>query len=302
MAVSGDSKLTAIPVWSAAIIHGWFILFSLFCVVPFLFVLSGSFTDETALTVEGYRLIPAEFSLSAYRYVLERPDALIRGYLVSAIVTAAGTAFALFVSTLLGYAITRKDYSYRNATSFYIFFTMLFSGGLVPWYILIVNYLHLGDTLFALILPYTVIPMFVLFLKGFLSGIPHELYESAKIDGAGEWTIFVRVVLPLSKPGLATVGLFYALHYWNDWYLSLMFIDNNKLIPLQAILYRLMNDIDFLTKNAVVAASVGVDFSRLPSETARMATAVLAAGPMLVVFPFFQKYFVKGLIVGSVKE
>ncbi|WP_246218325.1 carbohydrate ABC transporter permease [Litoribacterium kuwaitense] len=185
-------------------------------------------------------------------------------------------------------------------TTFYIFFTMLFSGGIVPLYILVTQFLHLGDTIWALILPYLVNPFFVLIMKGFMDQVPFEIVESAKIDGAGEWRIFFKLIIPLTTPALATVGLFTSFLYWNDWWLGLLFIDDQDLVPLQLLLYRIMNTIEFLSNN-MHSANVSIDMSQFPSLSARMAMAVLVAGPMLFVFPFFQRFFVKGLTVGSIK-
>lgn len=273
---------------------------STFFIIPLLYIVSISFSRELDLTEFGYRLLPMHPNTLAYNYIFSNPKQLINSYMVSIIVTIAGTVLSLLVTAMLAYPMSRKDYRYKNATSFFIFFTMLFSGGLIPWYILITNYLHLKNTLLALILPYCVLPWFVLLMKGFLSALPMEIFESAKIDGSSEMRIFFLIVLPLSKPALATLGLFNLLMFWNDWWLSLLFIDVDKLLPLQYLLYRIMSNLEFL---ATQAASSGLNFNLkdFPNESARMAICVLAAGPMLFVFPFFQKYFVKGLTVGSLK-
>lgn len=236
----------------------------------------------------------------AYHFLLQSPKQLLTGYSVSIMVTVFGTALSLVLTAMLAYAISRKDFRGANTISFIIFFTLLFNGGLVPWYILIKKYLHLDNSLLALILPYVIAPWHVLLMRGFLSEIPLSLIESAKIDGAKEWRIFAQIVLPIAKPAMATVGLFIAFIYWNDWWLAMLYIDNEKLVPLQYMLYRIMNNIQYLSSH-VKPGTVNIDASQFPNESARMAIAILAAGPILIVFPFFQKYFVKGLTVGAVK-
>lgn len=282
------------------IIHIWFTLFSLFCVIPLMYVISISLSKESDIATEGYRLIPKTFTTFAYSYLLHSPKQLITGYSVSLTVTVVGTALSLLLTAMLAYVLSRKDFIASNTLSFIIFFTLLFNGGLVPWYILIKKYLHLDNNLLVLMLPYAIIPWHVMLMKGFLSEIPMALIESAKIDGAKEWRIFYQIVLPIAKPALATVGLFIAFIYWNDWWLAMLYIDNEKLIPLQYMLYRIMNNIQYLSNN-IKPGNITVDISQFPNETARMAIAVLAAGPILIVFPFIQKYFVKGMTVGAVK-
>ena len=277
------------------------ISFCLFCIIPMILVISVSFSDDIELTKNGYKLIPAKISLAAYKYIFKHPEQLLNSYMVTIIVTVAGTVLSLLITAVLAYVISRRDYRYKNITTFYIFFTTLFNGGLVPWYILITKYLHLNDKIFALFVPYMVNVFFVLLMKGFLSNLPASIFESAKIDGASEYRIFFRIVIPLSKPGLATIGLFYALLFWNDWMLPLLFINNNNLVSLQYMLYKIMSSIDFISMMTMSRANVSVDFSKIPDYSARMAMCILAAGPMLFTFPFFQKYFVKGLTIGSLK-
>ena len=291
----GISRFTTI------ILNFFFILVSILFVIPFLYVVAISVTPESLVYTEGYRLFPTELTTLSYELIFRNPGILLNAYKISIVVTLFGAAFGLLISTMLAYQLTRKDFKYRNAVSFFVFFTMLFNGGLVPWYLVVTKILHIQDTLLAMVLPYSVVPIFVLFLKGYLSSIPMELYESAKIDGCNEFKTFFLIAIPLSKPGLATVGLLFTLMYWNDWFLSLMFIDRNDLVPLQAMLYRLMNNVDFLTRNAGKMTGIKIDINKLPSESLRMAVMVVAAGPMLFIFPFFQKFFIKGLTVGSVK-
>lgn len=277
-----------------------FILLALFCVVPILYILSASLSDEIQLTKEGYSLLPRGFSLEAYKYILESPKPIINAYGVTILVTLGGTAVSLLVTTMLAYVIARKDFKMGRVFAFMIFFSMLFNGGLVPTYIMLTKYYHLKDTIWALIFPYIIMPWHVFLMKGFLADIPTSLIEAAKIDGAGEVKTFFKIIVPISKPALATVGLFIAFTYWNDWYQSMLYIDSPDINSLQFYLYRIMNNIQYLS-TSMQAGNISIDIASLPSETARMALCILAAGPMLVVFPFFQKYFVKGLTVGAVK-
>lgn len=273
---------------------------SICILIPFVLVLSISFSDERAIFTEGYRLIPSEFSFLAYEVILKSPETLIQAYGVTIFVTVFGTIASLLLTAMIAYTVSRKDYRYRGITTFYIFFTMLFSGGIVPLYILVTQYLNIGNTIWALILPYLINPFYVLIMKGFMDQVPFEIVESAKIDGASEWQIFFRLIIPLTTPALATVGLFTSFLYWNDWWLGLLFIDDQDLVPLQLLLYRVMNTIEFLSNNMDMT-NVSVDLTQFPSLSTRMAMAVLAAGPMLFIFPFFQRFFVKGLTVGSIK-
>lgn len=277
-----------------------FILLALFCVVPILYILSASLSDEIQLTKEGYSLLPRGFSLEAYKYILESPKPIINAYGVTILVTLGGTAVSLLVTTMLAYVIARKDFKIGRVFAFMIFFSMLFNGGLMPTYIMLTKYYHLKDTIWALIFPYIIMPWHVFLMKGFLADIPTSLIEAAKIDGAGEVKTFFKIIVPISKPALATVGLFIAFTYWNDWYQSMLYIDSPDINSLQFYLYRIMNNIQYLS-TSMQAGNISIDIASLPSETARMALCILAAGPMLVVFPFFQKYFVKGLTVGAVK-
>ncbi|NGZ74126.1 carbohydrate ABC transporter permease [Saccharibacillus alkalitolerans] len=278
-----------------------FTLLSLAVVLPFVLVISVSLTDEKSLTEFGYRFIPETFSLEAYRYMLDSPEVLLRAYGVTLTITVVGAALGLLLTAMTAYVISRTDYRYNRITTFYVFFTMLFSGGLVPTYILITQYLHLKDSLLALILPILLSPFNIMVMKGFMSKIPLEIIESAKIDGAREFRIFFRIVLPLSLPALATLGLLISFTYWNEWFNAMLYIDDPNKVPLQLLLVRTLNSIEFLTSNSEFTQQLGIDLSAFPNNSARMAIAVLAGGPMLVIFPFFQRFFVKGLTVGSLK-
>ena len=268
-------------------------------VIPIIYVISISLTSEKDIVLYGYQLIPAHIDFSAYKYIFESPELILNAYGVTIFVTIVGALLSLLVTTMLSYAISRKDYRYGRISSFLIYFTMLFNGGLVPWYILISRYLQLRNNILVLIVPYLVSAWFVFLMKGFLRSIPTEIFESAKVDGAKEFRIFFNIVLPLSKPGLAAVGLFISLVYWNDWWLAMLFVDNQKLLPIQYMLNRIMSNLSFLQSE--LAKNVQINLVDFPSESARMAMCVMAMGPMLFAFPFFQKYFTRGLIMGSIK-
>ena len=283
------------------IFNGVFILLAIACVFPLLLVVSAAFTDETSLAIEGYKLWPSKFSLEAFSYIFQSPKQILMSYGVTIFVTVAGTIGGLLVTSMLAYVIARKDFKFSRVLSFLIFFTLLFNGGMVPSYIMISRYYHLKDTILALILPYIVIPWHVFLMKGFFADIPMSLIDAAKIDGARELCVFFKIITPVSKPAFATIGLLTAFTYWNDWWLSMLYIDDSKLTSIQYYLYRIMNNIQFLA-TSMQAGNISIDIGNLPNETARMALCLLAAGPMLVIFPFFQKYFVKGLTVGAVKE
>ncbi len=280
--------------------HGVMIIFCLICLIPLILVISISLSSETDIIKYGYNIIPKNITLFAYRYLFINPAQLIRSYIVTITVTVFGTILSVITTTSLAYVTTRKDYPLANKTSFFVFFTMLFSGGIVPWYILVSRWLGLSDSILALILPYAVISWYVLIMRGFFMDLPFSVIESAKMDGASEYRVFFRIVLPLSKPGIATVALFYALVFWNDYWLSLMFINRSNNVSLQLLLYRIMSTIDFLNSTLAISSGITVP-ADLPNLSARMAICIIAAGPMLFVFPFFQKYFVRGITIGAVK-
>ena len=273
-------------------------LFALICIIPFFLIIASSFTSESYIIKNGYVLWPKEFSLTAYELIFKNPAKSLRAYGVTAFVTITGTALSVFINAMTGYVLQRKDFKWRNIFSFYFFFTTLFSGGLVPWYILCVKTLHLKNTIWVLIIPTMVSVWNIILVKGFMGGIPGEITESAKIDGAGDFRIFVKLILPLSKPVIATIGLFTALAYWNDWYMCMLFIDKKELFDLQYLLYQLMGSIKALRE---IASQTTVSVSSMPIESTKMALTIVATGPIILVYPFVQKYFVKGLTLGSVK-
>ena len=282
--------------------HVLLIVLCVFCVGSFLLVLGSSFQSESEIQKIGYRMIPHEFSLEAYKAVFMSPGMILDSYMVTIITTVVGTIISLCISASAGYVISRKNYRYRKILSFFIFFTMLFNGGLVPTYILMTQWLHLKNTIWALILPLVVNAWYIILMRGFFQGIPDSIMEAARIDGASELRIFFGIVLPLSKPVLATIALFYALAYWNDWYQSLLYIDNQKLYKLQYLLMQILKKSQFLNSAAGQAVmGTGASTADMPTLNLRMAMCVVAVGPLLIAFPFFQKYFVKGITVGSVK-
>lgn len=279
--------------------------FALACVFPFLFVVIISFTDEQALLQQGYRIFPDQWSSYAYSYIFRTGDQLFRSYGVTVFITVVGTLLTIFMTTLYAYAISRKNFKFRGFFSFYAFFTMLFSGGLVPSYIVVTQLLDLKDTIWALILPMSLNAFYILVLRTFfITMIPDPVIESGKIDGAGEFKILLRLVLPISLPGIATIALFSTLGYWNDWFNALLYIDSNHLVPLQSLLMRIETSMQFIISNSSLLNSGQSRemLQSLPQDTSRMAMVVLATGPIVLAYPFFQRYFVQGLTIGAVKE
>ena len=274
------------------------IIFTLLCVIPFLLVISGSFTDEGSIHVDGYRFIPKKFSLNAYRVAFAMPANIIRAYGVTGTVTVVGTLVGLFIICMTAYALQRPQFKYRNAFALYFYFTTLFSGGLVPWYILMVRYLHLKNNYLALLFPAMLTVFDIIIMRSFMKSIPEALAESAKIDGAGEFRIFAQIFLPLSKPALATVGLFIALRYWNDWYASMLFITQKEKYSLQFYLYSMLTQMEFAANDA---KSAGIVMEQYPAESFKLAMTIVATGPILLLYPFVQKYFIQGMTVGAVK-
>lgn len=281
------------------IIHIILILCSLACIIPIILVVTISVMHENDILLGGYSLIPKNATLNAYITIFSNAKQLISSYATTIGVTVVGTLVGIWLTATIGYVITRKDYALRKQLSFFVFFTMLFSGGLIPSYILISKWLNMRDTYFALFVPGLVSAYNILLMKGFLQNLPTSLIEAAKIDGASELKIFVSIIMPISKPAFATVGLFMAFAYWNDWMASFLYIDTDSKIMLQYMLVKVMKNLQFL--NSPEAMSYGIPAQDIPTYSARMAMCVIATGPILLVFPFFQKYFVKGLTLGSVK-
>lgn len=276
-------------------------LVAIICLIPFLMVVVGSFTAEKEIIANGFSFFPKELSLEAYKTALKEPMAILRAYGVTASLTVIGTAIGLFIVAMTAYVLQRKDFKWRNKVSFFFYFTTLFSGGLVPWYILMVKYLGLKDSYLSLLLPPLLSVFNIIIMKSYMSGIPQALTESAKIDGAGDFTIFMKVILPLVKPALATIGMFIALGYWNDWYNSMLFINNENLYSLQYYLYKIVNNIEAYKTILAQNSSAVSGAIEMPSESLKMALTVIVTGPIILVYPFIQKYFVSGVTIGAVK-
>lgn len=283
---------------SQVALYGILTLISVLWIIPVLFIFSLSVTPETSLSEVGYRLIPKEITFDAYTYIIKNPAQILNSYKISIIVTVIGTVAGLMFTTGIAYAMSRKDFKLGKHITRFVMFAMLFHGGLIPTYIVVTQVLHLGNTLWVLILTMLVSPWNIFLMKSFLSSIPTELLEASFIDGATEYQTYFKVVFPLAKPGLATVGLLILFSYWNDWYQAMLYIDNMDLVPLQLLLYKIISNIQFVLQNSFYLASEGGSF---PTIAARMATCVIAIAPMLLAFPFFQKYLAKGLTLGSVK-
>lgn len=283
-----------------------FILTALFTVIclltifPFLLTVSVSISNEGDIVKYGYSVFPKNIDFSAYKYIFRNYWTILNAYKVTAIFSFSAMFLGVMLMSMIAYALSRKDMKGGNVISFFLYFTMLFSGGLVPTYILITQYLHLNDTIWVYILPGLISPWYVFMIRTFFKNIPEEIIEAVMLDGASEFTIYSKIVVPLSKPVLATVALFTFLAKWNDWYNSMLYINDESLISLQYLLQRIMQNITLLQENSMNMSSF-LDDMKIPSETVRMAMAVVVAGPALLIFPFFQKYFVQGLTIGGVK-
>jgi putative aldouronate transport system permease protein len=286
-------------------IHLFFILACFTFVLPMILVISISFSSELSVTAvnAGYSLIPKEFSLDAYKMAFANPDAIKNAYILTASQAILGTALALLVIGMVAYPLSRRNFAYKGVITFIIFFTMLFGGGMIPTYIIYTQWYHLGDSFWVYILPGLAGGAWnTLVVRTFFKGLPESLFESAKIDGAKELTIFFRIALPLSKAVFAAIGFMMMVGKWNDWGTSLIYIRTHKLYTLQYLLQRILNEADFLNgliENPI--PGINVNQMKRPTETLRYAMCVIAAGPMLIAFPFFQKYFSKGLTIGAVK-
>ena len=284
------------------IIHIFLVLMALAAILPVWVLVAGSITGEQELILEGYSLIPKTFSMDAYKYLLNKASEIFRAYGITVFITVVGTAVSLFITPLLAYPLSRKDFKARNIFSFLVFFTMLFNGGIVPSYIMWTRIFHLKNTITALILPGLLMNGFnVILMKNyFAQNIPVELIEAAKMDGAGEFKIFFQMVLPLSLPIMATVGLFVGIGYWNDWTNGLYYVTDARLYSLQNLLNRILQDGQFLSSSTMSNAGVSA-MTQMPSVSIRMAISVIGILPIMILYPFFQKYFVKGIAVGAVK-
>lgn len=282
--------------------HLFLLLLSVSVVVPFLIMLSSSFSDETAVLAHGYSLFPREFSLDAYQYILSDSTTVLRAYGVTIFVTVAGTAASLLITTMFAYVLAQERLPFGRLMMFLVIVTMLFSGGLVPTYYIYTQIFHIKDTIFALIVPNLMMSAFNLILvrNYFRTSIPQAIIEAATIDGCSKFMTFVKVVLPLSLPIIATIGLMTALAYWNDWTNSLYYMNSSKYYSVQQVLRLMIDNVSYLQEMGV--STSGVENAQIPLTTVRMAIAVVAVVPVMIAYPFFQKYFVKGITIGAVKE
>jgi putative aldouronate transport system permease protein len=296
-------QMMSISLPANAALNLFFIVYTALCILPLLLVVAVSFTEEKTVYSVGYRFIPTQLSTKAYEFVFSSVDQVMRAYGVTFLVTVVGSLTSLLFTSMLAYVLSRKDFRYRKALTFYVFFTILFSGGFVPWYVICVRLFRLKDTFWALILPYLLNGWYVIIMRTFYStNLPDEILESARIDGSGELRTFFSIVTPLAVPGLATIGLFNVLTYWNDWWLPLTLITNDKLYNLQYLMYKVELDIQYLkTARQSMGALALKELMAIPSETSRMAMAIIAIGPIVMAYPFFQRYFVKGLTIGALK-
>lgn len=280
-------------------------LIALVCLVPFIMVLSGSFSSEAAITQNGFSILPQDFSLEAYKTIFKEPNVVFMAYATTIGLTLVGTALGLLLQTLTAYVLSRKDFDWRNGFSFFFYFTTLFNGGLVPYFVLMTNTLKLKNNYLALLLPLLFSVYNLLIMKSYITALPESLIDAAKIDGCGEFRIFYKIVVPLIKPALATVGLFIALAYWNDWYNAMLYINDSSknMYPLQYFLYKQVNNIEAYKKlisNNALSSSV-VSAVSLPTQTLKMALTIVVTGPIVLAYPLVQKYFVQGITIGAVK-
>lgn len=279
-------------------------ILSLLSLIPFIFVIIISLTDEESLAMNGYRFIPEKWSLHAYQYIIDAGESIIRSYGVTILVTVVGTLLGLFLIGTYSYALSRRTYAFRSFFTKVITVPMLFSGGMIANYLIVTKVLMLKNSVWALILPLAMNSFNIIVMRTFFkTSIPDSVVESAKIDGASEWRLFFKIVIPMALPGLATIGLFLTLGYWNDWFNAMMYIDNQDWIPLQYLLIKIESSIDFLANNKAMMGVEGIQATaNMPKETIKMAIVVISTLPIIFAYPFFQRYFVNGLTIGAVKE
>ena len=276
---------------------------AILCLIPFIMIVSGSFSSEAAINKNGFSLLPQDFSLEAYKTVFRDPSVVFRAYATTIGLTGVGTVVGLLLQTMTAYALARKDFEWRNKFSFFFYFTTLFSGGLVPYYILMTNTLGLRANYLALLLPLLFSVYNLLIMKSYIMALPESLIDAAKIDGCSEYRTLFQIVIPLIKPALATVGLFIALAYWNDWYNAMLYIKKEEMYPLQYFLYQKINGIEAYKKllaNGNVSGDV-VSAVSLPTQTLKMALTIVVTGPIVLAYPLVQRYFVQGITIGAVK-
>jgi len=296
-------RLNMVSRKTEAVFHLILGIFALACIIPFIFVIIISFSSEDSIRQVGYSFSPSAWSLDAYNQVFNLGDALWRSYFNSFFITIVGTVASVTMCVLYAYPLFRKDYKFRGFFSFLSFFTMIFGGGLIPTYIVCKNLLGMSNNYAALIVPMLVSPFNIIIMRTFFqTSVPFDLIEAATIDGSGEYTTLVRIILPIVKPGIATVALLTALGYWNEWFLCLLYVTKRELYPLQYLLMEMQRNAEFLARNSsMIGASGASAIASLPSQTMRMAVVVFIVLPIACAYPFFQRYVVAGLTIGSVK-
>lgn len=296
-------KLNSVSLPAEIVIHIVFVLFCLLCIVPFVFVIIISFSSTDSIRQLGFSFTPNSWSLEAYKYLGDLGQQLWLSYFNSFFVTIVGTILSVLMCVLYSYALFRKDFKYRKFFTFFSFFTMLFGGGLAPTYMVCKQLLGLSDSYAAIIVPMLVNPFNIIVMRTFFqSSVPEELIESAAIDGSGEYNTLFKIIVPIAKPGIATIGLLNALAYWNEWFIPMLYIRDNRYIPLQYLLQRMQQNVEFLARNAsMLGAEASKLATQLPSDSLRMAIVVLIVIPIACAYPFFQRYIISGLTIGSVK-
>ena len=305
-AVSGDtlSRLNRIHPVTNALFNIMFLIVALACFLPIIFIFMISITDNDIIRKEGYQIFVTArtFSNSAYSYLWSQRQTILNALWVSIYVTVIGTVAGVILTALMGYVLSRTEHKLNNVLTILVFIPMVFGGGMTAQYVINSQVLHLSDTMWILILPLAVSSFNVTIARTFFrTTIPDGIIESAKIDGASQWTGFFRIILPISKPVLATIGLFLAFGYWNDWFQAKLYISKDNLYSLQAMLDQMQNNLEYLTKNPSAGLSISDMKKNMPQESVRMAIAFVVAVPIACVYPFFQKYFISGLTVGAVK-
>lgn len=297
-------RLNSVSAGTEAAFHVIIGLFSVCCIIPFLFVIIISFSSEASIREIGYSFFPTAWSTDAYRYAFDKLPQIWRSYFNSIFITVVGTLLSTAMCAMYSYALYRPDFKFRGFFNFLSFFTMIFGGGLVPTYIVSKQLLGLSENYAALIVPLLVSPFNIIVMRTFFkSSVPMELIEAATIDGSGEYSTLLRIVVPIAKPGIATIALLNALAYWNDWFNSLLYIRQQKVLqPLQALLMELQNNVDYLNRMAGQLGTAAInEAAKLPTQSLRMVLVVLIVVPIACAYPFFQRYIVSGLAIGSVK-
>lgn len=274
-------------------------LFAVACLYPLLLTLMTSITDEQTLIRDGYKLLPAKYSLAAYEIITTTMSSkVLNAYKMTIMVTVIGTSLSLFVTASIGYVVSVRDFKQRNIINMLLYIPMVFSAGLLPWYIVCTKYYHLTNTMWALILPPCLNVFNVFLMRNFFQSLPTAVFESARIDGAGHFRIFFMIAIPMAQVGIITVGMLYALSYWNDYYNALMFIRKSEMYPMQYYLYNILSNIQFAARQSQTRTNYNI---AIPSETMKMAIIIVTILPILFLYPFIQRYIVKGVVVGAVK-